>query len=116
MGLSISSPPRLMRSPRWHASPSAVPTTSAKMTAGIFSISGIEEMPIPIAHTPKTLLSSVVKRVERFLPNIVPQMPPMTTAITLTMIPIIDFLPSLFLQQKPPKWTSPSGGRSISYY
>ena len=71
------------------ARPSAVPATTARITAGMFCISGTELIPMPMAHTPNTLLSSVVKRVESFLLNTVPRTPPSATASTLTITPII---------------------------
>lgn len=104
MGFSISAPPRLIHSPRWQASPSAVPSTIAKITAGIFSISGMELMPMPMAQTPNTLFSSVVKRVDRRWLKSVPKIPPNTTAATFTIIPIIK-IPSVFLRKNTPEST-----------
>ena len=53
----------------------------------------MELMPMPMAQTPKTLFSSVVKRVDRCRLNTVPNKPPSATASTLTTIPIISVPP-----------------------
>ena len=87
-------------------------TATSDVTAPMFCISGTELIPMPMAHTPNTLLSSVVKRVESFLLNTVPRTPPSATVSTLTITPIILSFLLTRKHKKPPNRASPVRRRS----
>ena len=76
-------------SPRWIMRPTAVPRITAIMTAGMFSISVMEEIPIPIAQMPKIEFSPALKCSGSLCPHNAPARPPKATASTFTIIPII---------------------------
>ena len=65
-----------------------VPSTTARMTAGMFSMSVMEEMPMPMAQTPRTEVSLVMKSWDNLWPNSMPKTPPTATAKTFVMMPI----------------------------
>lgn len=63
----------------------------------------MELMPMPMAQTPNTLFSSVVKRVDRRWLKSVPKIPPNTTAATFTIIPIIKIPLRYFWRKNTPE-------------
>ena len=94
-GFSMQVAPPLIIPPRLTARPKAVPIITAKITAGIFFISPIELTPIPIAQTPKILVSSALNFTGNLCPNNAPIAPPTTTDKALIITPIGIFIPLL---------------------
>ena len=94
-GFSMQVAPPLIIPPRLTARPKAVPIITAKITAGIFFISPMELTPIPIAQTPKILVSSVLNFTGSLCPNNAPITPPAATDRALMITPIGIFIPLL---------------------
>ena len=84
----IPAPPFAIWSPKCTVRPMAVPMITAKITAGIFSIRIMLEMPMVMEQAPKIIFRLSLKFRLSLWPATVPTSPPSTIDSEFTIIPI----------------------------